>query len=375
MPDHQELKEQARAKTRSLLSHSQSFRTMEREEQMALYKDLVDAHYNDLAEQQGLATEFAAGDMIDPNRHINRRIGDANQDAADIMGKLVSKVNFPGFVRDLLVGVFDANQDANERQMVAFMELMKQATKSLADYVREVGDEEALLRLVQSDNKYRLAMTKTGAGRRRSGARRGGAAAGQGGTQGGSNSSGTESSKPVLIDQNGKEVNMNDATIQAKILDARLAMAKERRTLLRETLLMGVSRMVVEKGVIRANVKFRIDAYEDTVNDDQAEENRSGGSSFHAGLFGLGGGFSRQKTQVSIATSNTEMGSEMSAEMEGFVEIQFKSDYFKLDNFREIFDLGQGQVPPGQAQVPQGTTPQQQLPPQAVPVESPPTPQ
>jgi hypothetical protein len=362
MPDSQELKEQARAMTRSLLSHSQSFRAMDREEQMALYKDLVDAHYNDLAEEQGLATEFAAGDLIDEGRHKNTRIGGVNQDAADIMGKLVNKVNFPGFVRDLLVGVFDANQDANERQMRVFMDLMRQATKSLAEYVRDINDDETLMRLVQANNQYRLAMTKAGAGRRRGGAGRGGNTRNQPQAD-----QGTEPPKPVLVDQNGKEVNMNDAAIQAKILDARLALAKERRTLLRETLLMGVSRLVVEKGVIRANVKFRIDAYEDTVNEDKGQEMRNEGSFFRAGLFGLGGGYSRQKSQVSIATSNTEMGSELSAEMEGFVEIQFKSDYFKLDNFREIFDLGQGQVPPAQAQVPQGATPAQQLPPAAPP--------
>lgn len=373
MPDHQELKEQARAKTRSLLAHSQSFRGMEREEQMSLYKDLVDAHYNDLAEEQGLATEFAASDMIDERRHKNTRIGAPNQDAADIMGKFVNKVNFPGFVRDLLVGVFDANQDANERQMEAFMKLMTEATKSLAEYVRKVGDEEALLRLVQTNNQYRLVMSKAGAGRRRGGAGRGAtqSGAGQSGAgQSGSNDQEKEPPKPTLVDQNGKEVNMNDAAIQAKILDARLAMAKERRTLLRETLLMGVSRMVVEKGVIRANVKFRIDAYEDTVNDDYAEQISR--KSFDPGLLGrLYGGSSRQKTQVSIATSKTEMGTELSAEMEGFVEIQFKSDYFKLDNFRETFDLGQGQV----AQVPAGTAPQQLPAAPTAPAAPPPTPQ
>ncbi|NJM59346.1 MAG: hypothetical protein HC849_02695 [Oscillatoriales cyanobacterium RU_3_3] len=143
--------------------------------------------------------------------------------------------------------------------MAAFMNLMKQATKSLAEYARDVGDEEALLRLVQTNNQYRLVMSKAGAGRRRGGAGRGGS--GRGGTQGGATqgggtqggatqgggTQGEESPKPVLTDQNGKEVNMNDAAIQAKILDARLAMAKERRTLLRETLLMGVSRMVEKK--------------------------------------------------------------------------------------------------------------------------------
>jgi hypothetical protein len=323
MPDDQGLKEQARAKARSLLTESESFRNMDREEQMMLYKDLVDANYNDLAKEQGLATEFAAGDLIDKERHKNTRIGGVDQDAADIMGKLVNKVNFPGFVRDLLVGVFDANQDANERQMRVFMDLMRQATKSLAEYVREIDNDETMMRLVQSNNQYRLGMTKAGAGRRRGG----------------------KEPNPVLVDQSGKEVNMNDAAIQAKILDARLALAKERRTLLRETMLMGVSRLVIEKGVIRANVKFRVDASEDTVNDDQGEDRRHEESSFRAGFFGMGARISRQRSQVSIATSNTEMNSTLSAEMEGFVEIQFKSDYFKLDNFKEIFDLGAGQVP------------------------------
>jgi hypothetical protein len=81
----------------------------------------------------------------------------------------------------------------------------------------------------------------------------------------------------------------------------------------------------------------------------------------------LWGGTAKNTSKVSISTSNakSESGTETSlaADMSGFVEIQFKSDYFKLDNFRETFDLGQGQV----AQVPAGAAPPQQLPPQAPP--------
>ncbi|MBD2458336.1 hypothetical protein H6G80_30250 [Nostoc sp. FACHB-87] len=368
MSDHQELKDQARSKTRSLLAYSQSFRNLEREEQMALYKDLVNAHYNDLAEQSGLSTEMAAGDLIDADRHRNERIGGAGKDAADIMGKLVNKVNFPGFVRDLLVGVFDANQDANERQMRAYQQLLREATKSLSEFVNSIDDNEALFRLTQMNNDYKLSMAKT-SGRGRRGRR------GDNNQSAAQTQPATETPKPILVDKDGKEVNMNDNVIQAKILDTKLALAKERRTLLRETILMGVSRLVVEKGVIRANVKFRIDAYEDTTNDDKANETLTNSVGFNAGFnfgsFGFGTSFNRTKSQVSIATSNTEMGSELSAEMEGFVEIQFKSDYFKLDNFRETFDLGQGQV----AQVPAGAAPQQQLPPQVAPPAPPVTPQ
>ena len=392
MPDYQELKEQARTKTRSLLSHSQSFRAMDREEQMSLYKDLVDAHYNDLAEEQGLATEMAvAGDLINDDRHRSERVGRAGQTTADILSDTVKKVDFPGFVRDLLNGVFDANLNANIKQMQAFQDLLTSATKSLSQFVNAIKDDEAMLRLVDTNNQYKLRMVQaqqSQGGRRRGGRRNTGGAVNQGAANQGAVNQGAANQgaanqgaanqggelKPVLLDQNGKEVNMNDSAIQAKILDAKLAMAKERRTMLRETILMGVSRLVVEKGTIRARVNFTINAYEDTVNDDAASVNQfdSFRAGWSAGIFGgPSASFTRSTNKISVASSNTEKGAESTTEMEGFVEIQFKSDYFKLDNFRETFDLGQGQV----AQVPAGTAPQQLPAAPAAPAVPPQTPQ
>lgn len=270
-------------------------------------------------------------------------------------------------MRDLLVGVFDANQDANERQMRAYQELLRQATKSLSEFVNAINNDEALFRLTQMNNDYKLAKAKTsdpGRGGRRG--RKDSANA----TPGGQTPPAANEVK--LVDKDGKDVNTDDNAIQAKILDAKLAIAKEQRTLLRETILMGVSRLVVEKGVIRANVKFKIDAYEDTQNNDRGDENVTNSVGFNAGFgygaFNFGTSFNHTKSQVSIATSQTDMGSELSAEMEGFVEIQFKSDYFKLDNFREIFDLGQGQIPHGQMPA---AAPAQTLPPAAAPTPTP----
>lgn len=352
MPDHQELKDQARAKTRSLLSQSQSFLALDRSEQMALYRELADSHYNELAEAQGLSTAMTtAGDLINEERHQNTRIGKVGQSSAEILGDTVKKVDFPGFVRDLLNGVFDANLNANIRQMEAFQNLLKSASQSLSQFVNQIHDDEALMRLVESNNQYKLKMVAAQSKSGRRGGRRGGDRneKSEGGEQ-----------KAVLLDQSGKEVNMNDSVIQAKVLDAKLAMAKERRTMLRETILMGVSRLVVEKGVIRASVKFKIDAYEDTYNTDDARaaQSNSFSAGWRAGIFGgPSASFTRTSSQISVASSETEMGSESSTELEGFVEIQFKSDYFKLDNFKETFDLGAGQLP--QAQAPQ------QLPPAA----------
>lgn len=387
MTENLALKEEARALTRSLLAQSQSFLGMERTEQMALYKDLVNAHYNDLAEQQGLAVsmgdEYTAGGAIDPNRHINSRIGSKDKSAANVAEEFIKGIDFPGFVRDLLVGVFDANQDANERQMKAYTELLKEATKSLASFVSAVKDDEAMVRLVESDNNFKLAKAKIDS-KKRPPRNQGGGKRDNPGNQP-ENTTASQDQQPgmVLIGKDGKEVNMNDSSIQAKLLDAKLAMAKERRTLLRETLLMGVSRLVVEKGTIRANVKFQIKADESAESSDYATADTQRGegesSSVYAGvsvgygIFSANFGASRTKSKSKVmigysdASTDSKQSTSMQAEMEGFVEIQFKSDYFKLDNFTQLFDLGQGQIaqgPPGQAkpQVPQGTAPAPQLP-------------
>jgi hypothetical protein len=51
MADQQDLKDQARARARAILSNSQSFRTMGEAEQMALYKDVVNSEYNQLYQE------------------------------------------------------------------------------------------------------------------------------------------------------------------------------------------------------------------------------------------------------------------------------------------------------------------------------------
>ena len=51
-----------------------------------------------------------------------------------------------------------------------------------------------------------------------------------------------------------------DAEVKRHILEAKINMAKEHRAALREVLLMGVTRLVVEKGEIEASVDFSVTA-------------------------------------------------------------------------------------------------------------------
>ncbi|MDJ0571214.1 MAG: hypothetical protein QNJ53_19485 [Pleurocapsa sp. MO_192.B19] len=332
MPSNEELKHQARAKARSILSQSQSFRGMERDEQLRVYQNLVNEQYQDLARQNGseqgeLATGFAAADLLREQR--NERI----DQAGGLLGDAVQDVDFPGFVRDLLTGVFDANLDANERQMEAYRELLKDATREISAFVNEIDDESAMYRLVQDNNQFQLSFGDS-------------SFLDSGFSDSDSSDSSNQAELPTITDPNGQQVDPN--VIKAKILDTKLAMARERRTLLRETLLMGISRLVVDRGTIKAGVEFRVRAAEKTQTKQQGQENVQQAKR---------SGFIRRKirrtSQISIAASQSQTNTDLSATLKGAVEIQFKSDYFKLDNFTQIFDLGEGQVPQGAATQPQ----------------------
>lgn len=334
MPTSEDLKTQARAQARDILAHSEAFLKLPRSQQMSLYQHVVDEQYQKLrqqhdptfATQSSLATGFAA-DVPDRTNPMMKNAGNTVSD-------LKNKVDFPGFVRDLLVGVFDANLDANQRQMDYYKELLREAVKDVTEFVRKIQDAEAYDRLAQ-DNGYALRYPPV-------------------------NPLASPTFRPpVVIDKNQNEVNSTE--VQAKLNDAKLAMAQERRTLLRETLLMGVSRLVVEQGTIQAKVNFTIDAnqnttYHDTANetdyftDSQITEESEGHLSFWRGR-GSTTNSSRTKTSnisiVTNANADTTNTANLHADLMGFVEIKFKSDYFKLDNFTQVFDLGKGQIAKG----------------------------
>lgn len=360
MTNPQELKDQARTKARELLSQSASFREMDRAEQMALYKDVVDAHYNELAKQHGLfseesslATAMVASDMIDASRHNTPGVAQSGQ----LLGNFVRNVNFPEFVKSLVNGVYEANLKLTKDQMEAYTQLLKEASKSVAEFARQVDDTDALVRLTQNNNQFKLAPRRS---------RPQPLNPPPGGTTPPAPKPGeSDANAPVLVDQRGKPVKMDSPDIQSKLLEAKIALAQERRRLLREMILMGVSRLVVERGIIRASVNFQIESSQSTENMDTASENRQKvkDSSTGRGIFGiLFGGTSDVTREITVANSQaastTTTDTTLSAQMSGFVELQFKSDYFTLNNFKDMYDPGQS-PPAGQAQVPGSAAPAQ----------------
>ncbi len=322
--DEKLIKAQAVEETKSLLASSSGFAQLPRNEKEQLFRDVYREQYRRLSDamrsgrnggaELTRAFEGApapASEQIDDERHRNRRMDEAGQ----MVGDFVREVDFPGFVSDLLKGVFDANLDVTLTQMEEYQKLLKTATQSIAQFAQRVDPAAAFARLAESEpEEFSFGFDD------------------EGGRQ-----------VPILKDKDGNAVDTENSRIKAKVMDATLELAREQRKLLRESILMGISRLVVEKGQVKASVVFDMKASEEIEKQDRAGDRTttSGGGSIGFGgvpVVGsrLGGSVSRRRTQISVSSAKSQQDSELAAQLTGSVDIQFKSDYFQLDNFLDI---------------------------------------
>lgn len=330
-----DLKALARQNARATLAQSAHFSTLPQTDQFETYQRLVRENMNKLARQYGLSTQSSlarqmdkASDMIDDKRHENRRI----EQAGELAGDFVQQVDFPKFVRDLLKGVFDANLQVTLAQMDKYIELMKAATASISKFVNAIDDAASFGYLAENDSdNFSLGFDEDEK---------------------------DEDGRPsqILTDKEGNKADLSDNAVKAKIMDAKIAMAKEQRALLRETILMGVSRLVVERGNVKASVVFDFKAGEKIQKGDRAGINKqhSTSSSIRAsgGLIGsIFGGpegghtDSTRETRISVSSAKSDSSTSLSAKLTGSVDITFKSDYFKLDNFASMYADIRNQAP------------------------------
>jgi hypothetical protein len=336
MPTQNDLKSLARQQARATLAQSAHFSSLAPSDQFDTYQRMVRDNMHSLSRQYGLATQSSlarqmaekASDMIDDSRHENRRI----EQAGDLAGDFVQQVDFPKFVKDLLKGVFDANLQVTLAQMDKYIELMKAATASISKFVNAIDDAASFGYLAENDSEnFSLGLD---------------------------DEEKDENGQPkqTLTDKEGNKVDIGDNEVKAKIMDAKIAMAKEQRALLRETILMGVSRLVVERGNVKASVVFDFKAGEKILKADKAGINkqRSSSSSISAsgGLLGsIFGGpqgghtDSTRETKISVSSAKSESTTSLSAKLTGSVDITFKSDYFKLDNFASMYSDIKAQAP------------------------------
>ena len=320
-----EILSKARSNARQVLALSNSFKNMDIDEQKNIYQALVKENVSREMQKNGsLSTEMGtkgASKEIDDKRHEK-----GFKDTVDAFEDLVDSVDFPQFVKDLIKGVFDANIVVMRAQTQEYVRLLKEASKPVTEFVKAAKDDETFAYLAENkSDQFNIGM---------------------------------DNGKITLTKPDGGKVDVEDNEVKAKIMEAKIAMAQEHRALLREVLLMGVTRLVVDKGLIEAGVIFDVQANREATRSDMATINETSnfGGGFGGGIFssfGIGG--NKSKSKVMVSSANSKNTDQLKANLTGKVKIEFKTDYFKLDNFATMYAGGaaggpgtakQGQQPP-----------------------------
>lgn len=313
-----QIKDYARAKAVEVLAPSPVYQGMNLADQQSVYLSLVQEFIDEKSPpgRNGFTTALATDS--------GKEMGYKGYDPAfggdtRAFTELVDSVDFPKFVADLLKAVFDANLKVMKQQTDSYIKLMKEATKSTADFIKKVKDEESFAKLAETrGDQYNVVTEKQPDG----------------------------SQKLQLTNPSGDKVDHDDAEVKRHILEAKINMAKEHRAALREVLLMGVTRLVVNKGLIEAGVEFSVKASRESKahHDDQNINVLNHESSFESPLGGLFGGASGSlnvsNTNIQVNTSDKKATDDLSATLKGKVVIEFKTDYFKLDNFANMYADG-----------------------------------
>jgi len=332
IPSEAQMLNTARSKAVEVLRDSDVYKAMSIDDQKSIYLSLVDDYMTKERNRHGLVSRSMATDSGKEMGYKGYDPGFQGDTAA--FKELVDSVDFPKFVADLLKAVFDANLKVMKQQTDSYIKLMKEATKSSADFIKKVKDEESFARLAEKKgDKYNVMSEKQPDG----------------------------SSKLALTNPEGEKIDPEDSEVKKHILEAKIEMAKEHRAALREVILMGVTRLVVEKGEIDASVEFTIHANRESKahHDDQninttAVEMEYGGGLL-GGLFGgPSGSMSMTNTNIQVNTSDKKATDDLTSTLKGHVNIKFKTDYFKLDNFANMYaDGGTAALkPPGQQGLP-----------------------
>lgn len=333
----------ARSRAKESLGSSPSFHRLSKSDQMGVYRDTVNNELDRLKNEGQMANQMADDRFAQPLDEAKSRrkegLGDENiiddgrmdnknmDKAGDRMKDMMDAVDFPDFVSDLLTGVFDANVKANIDQMTAYQEMLKSATKSLSEYIKNISPEQSFAYLAENNSdEFSLSFPSMDD------------------DEGNGNA-------VILTDKDGNAVDTEDSKIKAKIMDAQIAMAKEQRALLRESVLMGVQRLVVEQGTIKAGLLIDISSKANVTKTEkgrvtQEQKTNSfhfGGGGVNRGRKGIAGfGFMAskgQKSQVRVASATGVQSDSLKAKLTGEVEIKFKTDYFKLDNFAKALGV------------------------------------
>jgi len=248
----------------------------------------------------------------------------ATSQVGRITQETLKAIAFPTFVADLIKGTFEAITNSSLQQMEAYMRLLENVGKTVDQFMNDnISDDQARDWLAQRYPDHiqvssRRAVARDGADQR---------------PAPDFQADLNISSSVDISDDSGIE----DTLVPA----ARRRMAQQRLQMLSTMVLMGMNRIVVTGGKIRATMLFHIDA------SDRLRQEHASDLDFRVGASGsFGFGPWQASASVSFAyvssdrsTSSSDIN--VSADLTGEVEIHFKSDYMPLERFAASGQISQ----------------------------------
>lgn len=352
-----------REQVQALLLGSQSFQELEPARRRALARDLVKvASYaaecvrDDWYQSQRLGQRplVLRSEPVAAAQAEQRPGGDFQPGAAsrigDVTRQTLNAVAFPTFVAELIRGTFDAITGASIKQMESYARLLGDVGRTVDDFMNQnISDDQARDWLAQS---YPLTLRVEVSGGGGTPAARG-ASPRHTPTHGGR---GAGRSARLVAVAGAEErplpnwrsdlgvsgsASLDEDWLETKLVPAaRRKLAQTRLQMLSTMVLMGMQRIAVTGGKIRATMAFHIDT------SDVAHEEHATGTSLAAsaaGSFGWGpwsASASASFAYVSSARSSADSEMNVATDLTSEVEIHFKSEAFPLERMAPASQLG-----------------------------------
>jgi hypothetical protein len=284
-----------------------------------------------LLERRPVARAQAAGDDFKPA---------AASQVGTVTEQTLRAIAFPVFVADLIRGTFNAIQESNQKQMESYMQLLENVGKTVDQFMRDnVSDDAARSWLVDKYPQHlRIADGKVAPSDRQS--------------EGGGPDFTADLDLTESVDASD-----GDAVEETLVPAARRKLAQMRLKMLSTLVLMGINRIVVTGGKIRATMGFHINTHDIAHAESSSSFDTRIGT---AGSFGVGPWSASLSVSVAyVSSTKADSSAELNTQTDltGEVEIHFQSDYFPIERFADSagIDRIRGNTPVPAANTP--TTP------------------
>lgn len=261
--------------------------------------------------------------------------GPAAQAAPDVFKRFVDTVDFPKFVSGLIEGVYTSIVRSSIQQMEAYSKLMEAVVKSTPEFARDHVTPDQARGFLR--DKFPTALKIEG-----------GKLAMQDNVD--------DKDKPDFKNFLGlqEELDVSDEDQEQKLMEsAQLKMAKQRQQQIASMVMMGINRIIVTEGEIKASVIFDVTAESKTHGETETgfDSTRTHYDAAHSednSFWGTGGSSSDTvNTSVSTAHARTAGQSDdklkAHANLSGSVLVRFKSETFPLERMASPDEMAAAQ--------------------------------